>query len=273
MQPYVGCRQELIVRCRRLVAVATLLRLVVVAALLAGCSGAAAPGLAGRTFVSTGVTAAGVARDLLPGTSIRIVFSDDGSVGVSAGCNLMGGTYRIDGAVLRIEGGAMTEMACDEAREAQDGWLFAFVTAAPTATIDGPNLTLVGGDVVIRLVDREVAEPDLPLVGPTWTVDSIIAGDAVSSVPDGVVATLVFGADGQVRVASGCNQGGGRYVVDGHTIRFTELVQTDMACDGAAGEMEAAVMAVLEADAVTFAIDAAGLTLQAGARGLGLQGS
>ena len=61
----------------------------------------------------------------------------------------------------------------------------------------------------MRLLDREVAEPDLNIVGPTWTVESIIHGDAVSSVPAGAIATLVFKADGTIDVNAGCNRGGG----------------------------------------------------------------
>jgi hypothetical protein len=43
-----------------------------------------------------------------------------------------------------------------------------------------------------------------------------------------------------------------------------------MACDGAAGQMEAAVLAVIGADAVTASIDASTLTLSAGPNGLQL---
>lgn len=240
--------------------------------LLSACSSAAAAPLDGRTFLSSGVTDKGAARLLVPGTSIRLTFSKDGQLGVNAGCNHMGGTYRIEGGVLRFEGGAMTEMGCDEPRHKQDDWVSGFLGSRPTVALSGNDLTLTAGDVVIRLLDREIADPDLPLVGPTWTVNSILAGDAVSSIPDGVVATLKFAADGRVDVQPGCNQGGGSYAIEGNRIRFTQIVLTKMACDGARGQMEAAVLAVLEADNLTFAIEAGSLTLQAGAQGLVLAG-
>jgi heat shock protein HslJ len=93
-------------------------------------------------------------------------------------------------------------------------------------------------------------------VGPSWTVDSIVAGDAVSSVPGVVVATLQFGADGRVEVATGCNEGRGTYRADPDTITFDDIAVTDMACEAAAGSMEAAVLAVLGAGTVPYAIDA-----------------
>lgn len=254
----------------------TLLRplaMALLAAALLGCSSAASDGFAGRTFIASTVTTAGAARDLVPGTSVRVTFGEDGRLGVSAGCNTMGASYGIDGATLRIDDAAMTEMACDDARMAQDEWVFALFGAAPTVVLAGDDLTLAAGDTVMRLADREVADPDLSLTGTIWRVDSIIVGDAVSSVPDGVQATLVFDVAGRVDVATGCNRGGGTYVVDGDTLRFGALALTKMACDGPAGAMESAVLAVLGADRVAFAIEASRLTLTAGAAGVALQGS
>ena len=240
--------------------------------LLAGCSGAAPAALEGRTFLSTGVTDKGGARPLVPGTSIRLKFDKDGQLGVNAGCNHMGGTYRMDGSILRFEGGAMTEMGCDQPRHTQDDWVFGFLGSRPSVALAGNELVLTAGDIVIRLLDREIADPDLPLVGPTWTVNSIVSGDAVSSIPDGVIATLTFDQAGRVAAHTGCNQGGGSYAVEGNRIRFAEIVMTKMGCDGARAQMEAAVLGVLQAEALTYAIEAGSLTLQAGAQGLVLAG-
>ncbi|HEV8490238.1 MAG TPA: META domain-containing protein [Candidatus Limnocylindrales bacterium] len=241
--------------------------------LIAGCTGAAAAPLAGRTFLSTKVTEKGADRPLVPGTTIRISFGKDGQLGVNAGCNHMGGTYRLDGETLRFDGGAMTEMGCDQARHDQDDWVFQFLASRPTVALAGNDLMLTAGDVVIRLLDREIADPDLPLVGPTWTVTSIVTGDAVSSIPDGVVASLNFSADGRVELQTGCNQGGGAYAVEGDRIRFADVVTTKRACDGASGQMEAAVLGVLRAENLAYTIEAGSLTLMARGQGLVLGGS
>jgi heat shock protein HslJ len=241
--------------------------------ILAGCSVVApGPTLDGREFLSTSVTEGGVDRQLVPGTRISLRFHD-GQVGASAGCNIFGGPYRIDGDRLVVEGGAMTEMGCDELRHAQDDWLFGFLGSDPTFALGGDRLTLTSGGTVIALLDREVAEPDLPLVGPTWRVESLIAGDTVSSVPQGVAASLSFTADGRVSVATGCNAGGGLVAVTSDTLGFSELVLTEMACPGDAGAVEAAVLATLSADTVAYTIDAGLLELHAGANGLQLRGT
>jgi heat shock protein HslJ len=258
------------------VAVNALARLtpLAIATLLSGtvlACGAPTPDmLAGRTFLSTAVVAGGSPIELAAGTRIRISFGDDGRIGVNAGCNTMGGGYRLDGATLVVGDAAVTEMGCDAARHAQDDWVFGLVTSGPTVSLVGDELVLVAGTDSIALLDRAVADPDRPLVGPTWTVDSIISGDAVSSMPVGVVATIIFTAEGRVQVATGCNDGGGTYTSDATTITFGDLALTDRACLDAAAQVEAAVLAVLSADRVGYTIEAASLTLLAGSGGLGL---
>ncbi len=247
----------------------------VLVVLLAACSGDAAPGgdtgLDGRAFLSTSVTDRGADRPLVDGTQIRISF-DDGQVGASAGCNTLGGTYRIENGVLVFEGGGMTEMGCDDARHAQDDWLAEFLGSRPTITQSGSELQLASEGTVITLQDSRVAEPDLPLTGTTWTVDSLISGDAVSSVPDGAEATFTFTDDGRVEVNTGCNQGSGRFEVTNGSLRFVDVAVTEMACEGPGGQLEAAVLPLLGADEVSWAIDAGTLTLMAGNRGLALRG-
>ena len=248
-----------------------LLAATLVAALgLAACGSAAAPTLGDRTFLSTGLSVGGTARPLVEGTRVRLVFGSDGQVGASAGCNSIGGTWRVDGTRLAIQGGAMTEMGCDDARHAQDDWLVDFLTAGPTVALAGNDLTLSAGDTVLTLLDREVAEPDLAIVGPTWLVHTLIEGDAASSVPAGVVAGLEFAADGTVQVRTGCNEGSGTWTMDGDRIRFGPIVTTKKACEAGPGMTEGAVMSVLSAPELTVAIDASTLTLMGPTSGLQL---
>lgn len=227
-------------------------------------------GLDGRQFLSTNVTVGGAPFALVPNTRIRLTF-DGTNLGGSAGCNIFGGTYVLDGNRIVWTGGGMTEMGCDQARFDQDDWLIAFLASGATFVLNGNDLTLTSGDTVVTLVDREVAEPDQPLAGPTWVLTSlIIGGDAVSSIPAGVTASITFNADGTVDVHYGCNSGGGKYAIDSDSITFSDLIQTDMACAGDAGQVESAVIAVLTADSLTFTVDAGSLTIQA-PNGNGLQ--
>lgn len=235
-----------------------------------GCGAGASFTLTDREFLSTAVTDGGAPFALAPGTRIRLTFTADG-LSASAGCNIMGGTYRIDGGKLVFEGGSMTEMACDPQRDAQDQWLITFLVSKPAVQLAGTDLTLDNGRTAIRLVDRTVAEPDRNIVGPTWTVVSIIDGGAVSSVPAGATATIVFKADGTVDVNAGCNLGGGKWTAEGTGIAIKDLFLTKMACDGPRGALESAVLDVLNAGTIGAEIRSDLLTLQAGTRGLQLQ--
>lgn len=221
----------------------------------------------GRQFLSVGVTAGGAPRPLVHGTSVRLTFQD-GSLSANAGCNIIGGNYTIEDGKLIFSGGSMTEMACDEPRMAQDQWLLGILESQPVLTLDGDNLTLSNGDTTIALLDSEVAEPDLPLADQTWTLTSLITGEAVSSVPAGVVASLSFGEDGRVDVNPGCNSGAGNYSVDADSISFSDIITTKVACLGAAMQVEDAVLNVLSTEGLTFTIDANTLTISAGDVGL-----
>lgn len=251
------------------------------AALLVGLTAACGlvPGLggnldlAGRAFVSTSVTVGGVDFALVDGTQIRIGFSDDGMMTANAGCNHFGAPYRIDGGVLVITDGAVTEMACQLELAEQDEWVFALLGSQPLISLDGDELVLQDDQTIITLLDREVVEPDLPLVGPVWTVTALINGDAVTSVPEGVTATIVFTEDGLVMVNTGCNSGNGSVDIRQVTIRFGDLALTRMACEGAAAQMEAAMLRVLRADVVGYTVDASTLELSIAGYGLQLTGS
>ena len=251
---------------RRLAAIALTL-----AAASAACS-AAAPQLQERDYLSVAVTENGAPRALVAGTRIRLSFRS-GELGVNAGCNSIGGSYRIEGGRLIVDAMGMTEMGCDPDRHAQDEWLAEFLSSRPTVTLVANDLTLQGATTSIRLLDTEVAEPDLNLVGPTWTVEALLTGDAVASAPGDATATFVFLADGTVDVSPGCNRGSGTWKLEGSGIAITDVALTRMACDGPAGELEAFVLQVLSAETLEASIDASVLTLRGPGSGLQLRGA
>lgn len=248
------------------------------AAVIAGCSllpgAGGSPEVAGREFVSTSVTVGEAPQPLVEGTQLRIGFSANGMLTASAGCNTFAAMYRTDDGVLALSEGGMTEMGCAPDLADQDTWLFAFLGAQPLISLDGDELVLQEGETVITLLDREVADPDLPLIGPVWTVTGLVVGDTISSVPEGVVATLVFTDDGLVMVNTGCNSGSGAAEIrtGTRTIVFGEIALTRMACEGPAAAMEEAVLRVLSADVVAYSVDARTLKLSIAGYGLQLDG-
>ena len=238
---------------------------------LTACSTGPEQPFDGTEWLSTAVTEDGADRALVDGTRIRVSFTD-GELAASAGCNTMGGAYRIEEGLLVVEGGAITEMGCDEQRHAQDDWLFGFLGSQPAVAQEGDKLTLTSEETVIALQDREVAEPDLPLTGTTWTVDTILAGDAATSVPADLVATLTFNRDGTVEIAAGCSPGTGTYEVSDGSLRIRDIETIETDCEDAARQLEAAVLPMLGADEINYLIDAGSLTLDAGNEGLVLRG-
>jgi heat shock protein HslJ len=239
---------------------------------LAGCGSEpeAAP-LDGRDFLSTAVSQDGQPRQMVRDTRISLGF-DSGAMAASAGCNIMSGPYRVDGGLLIVEDLAVTEMGCEPDLQAQDEWLIAFFLGQPQLTLADAQLTMATDDTTIEFVDREVAEPDLPLVGPLWTVDSLISVDSVSSLPAGASASLRFDEGGRFTVETGCNSGGGGFSAENGTLVLTDMFITERACDGAPDQLEQAVLAVLLAESITYAVDGQQLTLTAGEAGLILRG-
>ena len=221
---------------------------------------ATADALDGRTFVSTGATG----YTLAPGSDITLRFEPT-RIGVSAGCNQMSGEYEISDGILELGMMMTTEMACEQPLMAQDQWIAAFLPGA-AALLDGPTLTLTKEGVTLTLLDAEVANPDRSLEGGRWVVTGIGTADAVSTVPAGTEASLVF-ADGKVTVEAGCNSGSATYELGEGTIRFGPVGITMKLCDDTTMELEQAVLGVLQGE-VTYAIDADTLTLSSGSNAL-----
>jgi heat shock protein HslJ len=204
--------------------------------------------LAGREFWSTAVQG----MVLVPDTRVVLIFFDDGTLDASAGCNYMGGRWALDGATLKMEIATTTEIGCGADKQAQDESVTKWLSADPSAAIDGDQLILTGRGVTMTLLDREIADPDQPLEGTTWVLDGLIYGSipeaTVSSVPVGVrPGTLRLEGD-RLTVDTGCNTGDAAATVDGDTLTIDDLALTDRACEGYAAEVEATMASVLQGD-------------------------
>lgn len=222
--------------------------------------------LDGRSFISQEVTG----HDLAEGSAIRLSF-DGEMLSANAGCNTMNSSYTlVDGTLTWSSPAAATMMACEDALMAQDTWLDGFLGSGSETTLDGDELTLTADDVTLVLLDEQVATPDQPLVGTSWTLESIIANEAVSTVPGDIEApTLEIADDGTASVFTGCNRGQGTVEVaaDGATATFGPLGMTRMFCEGSGSETEAVVTTVLDGE-VELALDGDLLTITKGDQGL-----
>lgn len=200
--------------------------------------------LDGREFVSTAIEG-DPSGDELADIPVRISF-DGASLSMNGGCNTMFGGFEFVDGRLTAEMLASTEMACEPALMARDRWLADIVTIGASVELDGEVLVLAGpAGARLELLDRTVAEPDLPLEGVRWVLDGLRDADAVSSVPVGVVASITF-EGGRALVEAGCNRGSAGVEITADTLTFSPLALTRMMCEPAAMEVEALVASVLD---------------------------
>jgi len=97
-------------------------------------------------------------------------------------------------------------------------------------------------------------------VSGTWSLVSY--GDPAnqtSAAPD--VDTSIEFKDGQMSGNVGCNGFGGKYEVDGDTIKFSDVVSTLMFCEGPIGDQETTALNVLRENA-TFVLDGNQVTIK-----------
>lgn len=210
-------------------------------------SSVSAERLDGRTFLSSAVRG----RELVDGTQVTLTFQE-GGLGVSAGCNTMGGAFAVEDGTLRWSAAPATTMiGCEPALQRQDEWLTRFLAGGVELSAPDARTLLLSGDggVEVTLTEGADASQPPPIVGTSWTLVTI--GDrsgTASSVPAGVEApTLRFTADGRAEVFAGCNRGGGRAQVrdDGFAV-FGPLALTRMACEQPAMKVEALVTSILD---------------------------
>lgn len=193
--------------------------------------------LDGHTYVSTGVNG----HDLVAKSTVTLTFKD-GNLSANAGCNTMSGAYTLsaDG-TLGVGQMATTQMACPAPLMAQDKWLAAFLPGA-TVKVEGDTLTLAKDKVTLTFVDQKTL--NLPLENTTWVVTGLVANSAVSTVPQGVKASLVFKV-GRVAVDTGCNTGNGTATSTATSITFGPIALTKKACPADATQVEQLMVTVL----------------------------
>jgi heat shock protein HslJ len=215
---------------------------------------------AGRIFIATSIMKNGRTEPVLAGTRIELSFSATG-VGAYGGCNHMGAPARLTGGRL-----VLTRYLESTAKECgtvtdQENWLAMFLSSAPAFRLTGDDLFLTGDDAQLHLIDRRIADPDRPLVGPRWKVTSLVSplGHITYS---GVQPELRFPTDTTVEGFAGCNFFQAQAAVAGDRITLSAIVSTAKGCGETAAKAQTAVMNVLK-QPLTYRIEADRLTLSA----------
>jgi heat shock protein HslJ len=177
------------------------------------------------------------------------------------GCNHFDARATVEGDTITLSDAGMTEIGCPEPLQGFEDALKSVLTGTLKATLKDGRLTLTstGGDTV-----RLGEQPPAPLVGTKWTVNSLVSGKAVTSLPAGTEgkATLVFGKDHSVRGNLGCNQFSAPVTTDGSTMTFGRVTSTRKLCAGPQMELEQALLKAMKGKA-GYTIDHRSLTVTA----------
>lgn len=235
------------------------------AVLLAACgTDPAAPQVEGAWRLTSGEHE-GRPVPVLPDAGITMNI-DGADVGGVAACNHYGGTIELSGDQVAISALSMTEMGCPGDLTASQDAFLAAIGEVQTLSRRGDSLVLAGPETELTF---ELLPPvaDADLVGSTWVLDSLITGDAVSSVMG--EATLDLAEDGTVSGFTGCRTFDGDYSISGMEMRITGLTTDDRACADELVAQDTHVLEVLS-DIFSVEIDGERLTLRAGALGLSL---
>lgn len=150
-------------------------------------------------------------------------------------CNIYDTTVAIDGSTVSFDGVSRTEMACMNGgiMESEDAYLDAFGAVSSFEVADD-GLRLVGQDVALDY-QRVEPTPDVPLVGTTWQLESLVDGDQPDS---GVTqareaATFRLDEDGTLLASTGCRELTGPYRLEGDTLELGEVGSDDVTCEDA----------------------------------------
>ena len=177
-----------------------LLSLMVLAGLLLSACGMGdpAPEIDGEWVLANG-TVDGAELRQVPGTQVTLRI-DGSTVGGIAACNHYGGDVERQGAGISFSAMTMTEMGCNEPAMALEAAYVQALAGVDTAARDGDRLRLSGPGVNL---DFTLVPPiaDAALVGTNWSLESLIVGDAVSSVVG--EADLRLDPDGTLSGSSG----------------------------------------------------------------------
>ena len=198
-----------------------MLTLGLLALIIAACGDPASSGSNGSIegpYVLESGSVDGTTIAIVPGFPITMTL-EAGQIGGRAACNQYGGEYGLSGTEFSISGLGWTEMGCDGDIMNSESQFLEAITRVDTLQGTAEGVTLEGEGVELVFAKEEPV-PVAELTGTVWVLDSLINGDAVSSV-SGARATLELFSDGSLLGSTGCRTLHGEYIVSGATVQFT----------------------------------------------------
>ena len=174
-----------------------------------------------------------------PGVTTTALFSVDGTVSGSAGCNQYSAGFTVQDGQISVTTPTSTMMACETGMEQEYTYLTALENAE-TYSILGATLEITygGGAGVLHYSARH-----LPLENVRWVLSAV---DGLVP-PFGVEATAVFtpgdaAEENALNGSAGCNTYFGSYTHEGQNLSIGPLGATQMMCDEKVMEVESAFL-------------------------------
>jgi heat shock protein HslJ len=195
---------------------------------------------------------------VLLGSNISAVFTADGKMAGSSGCNEYSGLYTLHGTTLGITQVKSTKMACEPDTMTQENQYLALLPKVSTYEMNGDQMVLYTmlGEKILQYKKSQAATitatpKSTPLVSPrtlvgTWVLKSYTDGKG-GAVPVLSVAPVnaKFQQDGSLIGSSGCNQYSTTYSTSGESISISQAASTRMACEPAVMAQETAYLTLL----------------------------
>ncbi len=183
----------------------------------------------------------------IPGHDVTVTF-DGNEISGTAACNGYGGTVDLADGAITVGELNWTEMGCEPEVQALEQTFLQSLATIDTYRFDGDLLVLMAPDAEWTF-EPSAPAPPAELVGTTWRLDTVIAGDSASNSPDMDSAFIEFHDDGTLVGSTGCRRLEGEWANQGATIQIPFLSAID---DPTAGACEPDVE-VLDGDIIAVA--------------------
>jgi heat shock protein HslJ len=178
------------------------------------------------------------------GTTITAIFSEDGNVSGSAGCNTYAGSYEASEDQISVGPLASTRKICPVGSEEEAAYLEA-LGAAETFDLFGQRLSISynNGEGILIYTSA-----NLPLEGTLWTLVAVEG----ESWTEGINITALFetgedGEPGRVAGSAGCNDYSSTYEIEGDKLQIGSPATTLKICESGMDE-EAAYLSAIEGE-------------------------
>jgi heat shock protein HslJ len=165
------------------------------------------------------------------GTTATAVFTTDGSLSGSGGCNNYNSTYQLDGDKITVGPIASTLMACEKGMDQETIVFSALQNAQRIAFNSQGRLEIYYNSGTTTETKLVFAPGETSLTDTIWVMESF--GDVNNPTPaeKGIAVTAIFSSEGTLNGWGGCNNYSAAYTVaDNAAMQIQPPVATYMAC-------------------------------------------